>query len=1303
MTLPRRRSGWVRGLFATPRPARSSDLPTRPRASLRLEPLEDRAVPADLSLTLTDTPDPVTAGNNLTYTLGLSNAGPDAATSVSLTDVVPAGTTFVSFTTPVGFNTTTPPGGGTGPVTTTNPSFAAGATAGFTLVVAVNGNTSGGATLTDTATVTATNETNPSNNTATATTTVNASADLGVTAAGPTTVTAGSNLTYTLSLTNAGPSDAQNTTLTDMVPANATFVSVKQSNGPAFTATTPPPGGSGAVTEFLASFAAGASADFELVVHVTATAPPGSMITNMPSVRSDATDPTPANNTATATAAVVASADLQLTLAGPATVTAGSNLTYTLSLANVGPSASSGVTLTDAVPANTTFVSLAAPTGFTPTTPAVGGTGTVTATSPVFAPGTAVFTLVVKVGAATPSGASITNTATVVSTTADPDPANNIATMMAMVVTSADLSATNADNPDPVLPGGNLTYTLTVTNAGPSDAAGVTLTDAVPANTTFVSAAQTSGPSFTLGTPPVGGTGTTTAFIPTFATGASAAFTLVVKVDTAATSGSTITNTATVASATTDPDLTNNTPTATTTVATPVDLSVTKTDGQTEAVPGHKVTYTLTVTNTGPNAVTGATLTDKLPTDLTGVTFTSTATGGATGNTPTGTGNINEMLNLPIGSGVTYTVTGTVSPSATGSLANTATIAPPAGSLDTTPADNTATDTDTLTPQADLSLGGSVSPTSATAGVNLTYTLSLTNAGPSDAAGVTLTDAVPTNATFVSFTAPTGFTPTTPAVGESGMITATSPTFASGATATFVLVVNVNPGAAGSSVNTTATVAATTTDPKTDNNSFLTMMVVNGSANVGVTLAGGTGTVAAGSNVTYTITLTNIGPSNAAGVTLTDMIPTSSTFVSAAQASGSTFTITPPSSTGTGAVTATGALASGASATFTLVFRPNLDAAGANLVNTATVAATTPDPDTSDNSATATALIGPPRATAGRNVVASGPEDGSAQLFAPNATGTLAASGSPFFPFGSSGGLVRAATGDVNGDGLADTIYVTGPGVPVRFTVISGTDNATVLVPPTDPFGGNFTGGAFVAAGDFDGNGRAEMVITADMGGGPNVVIFERNADGTLAAPRAFFALGNPNFRGGARVAVGDVNGDGIPDLVVGAGFLGGPNVEVHDGKAIAGGDFTTLVLGGFFAFDGPDALTLRDGVFLAVGDVNGDGFGDLIIGGGPGGGPRVLVLSGKLLSSQGIAAAQAAPLANFFFGDPASRPGVRVASKDLDADGRGDLILGSGLGIPADVRAILGKNLSAGADPTTFQDLDVFGGQVLPNGVFVG
>src|SRR5207245_4846663 len=146
---------------------------------------------------------------------------------------------------------------------------------------------------------------------------------------------------------------------------------------------------------------------------------------------------------------------------------------------------------------------------------------------------------------------------------------------------------------------------------------------------------------------------------------------------------------------------------------------------------------------------------------------------------------------------------------------------------------------------------------------------------------------------------------------------------------------------------------------------------------------------------------------------------------------------------------------------------------------------------------------------------------------------------------------VRTASADVNADGELDTILVTGPGTPIRVAVVSGADNSTVLVAPFDPFGGSFTGGGFVAAADLDGDGRAEFIVTPDKGGGPRVTIFSLNTDGTLSVRANFFGIDDPAFRGGCRAALGDVNGDGVPDMAVAAGFLGGPRIGLFNGKTL--------------------------------------------------------------------------------------------------------------------------------------------------------
>ena len=170
----------------------------------------------------------------------------------------------------------------------------------------------------------------------------------------------------------------------------------------------------------------------------------------------------------------------------------------------------------------------------------------------------------------------------------------------------------------------------------------------------------------------------------------------------------------------------------------------------------------------------------------------------------------------------------------------------------------------------------------------------------------------------------------------------------------------------------------------------------------------------------------------------------------------------------------------------------------------------------------------------GRRLAVSGLTDGTVSLFDPDpATGLYATTpAATLAPFGDTGGNVRAATGDVDGDGTPDSIVVTGPGTPIRFAVISGADNTTVLIPPTAPFAGSedFTGGGFVAAANIDGQGGAEFAITPDQGGGPRVTIFSL-VNGQVQVRANFFGIDDPAFRGGARAALGDVNRDGVADL----------------------------------------------------------------------------------------------------------------------------------------------------------------------------
>jgi len=449
------------------------------------------------------------------------------------------------------------------------------------------------------------------------------------------------------------------------------------------------------------------------------------------------------------------------------------------------------------------------------------------------------------------------------------------------------------------------------------------------------------------------------------------------------------------------------------------------------------------------------------------------------------------------------------------------------------------------------------------------------------------------------------------------------------------------------------------------------------------------------STATVTVTVTSVNDNPTANPdTLTVAANSGATVVdvltndSIAPDSGETLTVTGVTQGANGAVTLTGGV---------VTYSPNPGFVGSDTF-TYTMS------DGNGGSAIGTVQVTvSPGDTLSSVLALSGLPDGSASVYLPTGSPYATSPAATLAPFAGFTGNVRTATADVNGDGTEDTVLVTGPGGPVRVTVISGVDNTTVLVAPFDPFQDpNFTGGGFLAAGDINGDGKAEFVVTPDQGGGPRVCIFTRNPDASTTRLANFFGIDDPAFRGGARSALGDVNNDDTLDLVVCAGFLGGPRTALFDGATL----FTTptRLVSDFFAFPGTDATTLRNGVFVASGDIDGDGFADLIFGGGPGGAPRVFILSGAVVSANDVAGAQAAPIANFFVANNSTdRGGVRLAAKNANGDARADLAAGSGEGSPAKVRVYLGANFTGVGEPTTFQDLTVFGGTVLTGGVYVG
>lgn len=501
----------------------------------------------DVSVTKSGPPS-VNAATNVSYTITVANSqGSDAATNVELTDVLPPGTTFVSLTPDNGIPPSfcgTPTAGTNGTVTCSFAAFPGGATSQLTLVI----NSGSAASIANTATVTTESyDTDPSNDSDTANTSVTQSADLGVTKNGPPTVTAGNDVTYTVAINNAGPSDAVSVSLTDTLPANLTFVSATQTSGPTFNCT-----GTSTITCTIATFAANSSATFDFVAHVASSTPSGTSIANTATVTSATFDPS-SPNTSTTTATTATSADVSVTKTGPAAVAPGTDITYNVTVANTGPSDAANVSLTDTAPTGTTFVSVTQTSG--PTFNCTGGATTTCTIASLAANASATFQFVMHVDPTTTG--TISNTANVTSTTADPTPGNGTSTSAPAAVSPAttDVSITKtvaSPLTNRFAPGSNATYTITATNNGPAFATSVTVTDVLPAGTTFVSATPSQGSCL--------GTTTVVCSVGVLAPSASATITLVVTLP--QTFGP-VENTATVTSANADSNPANNAATAT--------------------------------------------------------------------------------------------------------------------------------------------------------------------------------------------------------------------------------------------------------------------------------------------------------------------------------------------------------------------------------------------------------------------------------------------------------------------------------------------------------------------------------------------------------------------------------------------------------------------------------------------------------------------------------------------------------------------------------------------------------------------
>ena len=304
--------------------------------------------------------------------------------------------------------------------------------------------------------------------------------------------------------------------------------------------------------------------------------------------------------------------------------------------------------------------------------------------------------------------------------------------------------------------------------------------------------------------------------------------------------------------------------------------------------------------------------------------------------------------------------------------------------------------------------------------------------------------------------------------------------------------------------------------------------------------------------------------------------------------------------------------------------------------------------------------------------------------------------GYPGYTFNGAGGLVgtdagvlggftgeiRVAAGDVNNDGVPDRIYAQGGGGS-RVQVYDGKTGG--LLRDFSAYIGSFSGGAYVAAGDVNGDGYADIVTGANTGGAPHVRAFDGKTGGLI---RDFFAY-DTSYLGGITVAVGDVNNDGFADIVT-APKTGSTLVQVFDSFYNPSTGFGRLQA--FNAF----TSSFSGGVFVAAGDLNGDGRADVIVGAGPTGGANVRAWASNVSGTKGSL------ISSFLVsGIETFTGGIRVATRDLNDDGCDDIILGMGPGGDTKNRVVYATDVGLTTPPVSV--FAPWGSYPTTAGVFVG
>ena len=774
---------------------------------------------ADLEVNKTVSASKVSNGNVVFWTITVKNNGPDNATNVRVTDALPKGL--------VSFEIDTIPEG----TTFENGVWSIGDMNNGTVLVLVLKSVVNATNTTIVNNVSVTNDIydpNPDNNNGTNKTVVSPEADLSVTkVADVTEAHVGDVVSWTITVTNLGPDAAVNVTVSDVIPSELTYNGVRVSKGK--------------FNEYVWSIGDMDVGEVVTLVINTTVAKSNVNITNVVTVTSDSYDPNMTNNEDNDTVGVPPEADLSVTkVADVAEAHVGDVVSWTITVTNLGPDAAVNVKVTDIVPELVKFDVVSVEDG--------SFANNVWSIDRLESGDSLILIIKNTVDA---SNVNITNVVVVTSDTYDPNETNNEDNDTVEVPPEADLSVTKVADVAEAHVGDVVSWTIAITNLGPDAAVNVRVTDVVPVELVDVSVVSVDG-SFANNVWTIGDMDV------------DEVVTLVINT-TVAKSNVNVTNVVVVTSDTYDPNETNNEDNDTVEVPPEADLSVTKVADVAEAHVGDVVSWTIAITNLGPDAAVNVRVTDVVPVELVDVSVVSVD--GSFAN------NVWSIDRIESGDSLVLVIETTVAKSNV-NITNVAVVT--SETYDPNETNNEDNDTVEIPPEADLEIAKVADVTEAHVGDVVSWTIAITNLGPDAAVNVRVTDVVPVELVDVSVVSVDGsFANNVWSIDriESGD--------------SLVLVIETTVAKSNVNITNVAVVTSETYDPNETNNEDNDTVEIPPEADLEIAKVADVTEAHVGDVVSWTIAITNLGPDAAVNVRVTDVVPVELVDVSVVSVDGS--------------------------------------------------------------------------------------------------------------------------------------------------------------------------------------------------------------------------------------------------------------------------------------------------------------------------------------------------------------------------------------------------------------------------------